>query len=419
MAQLSGDYADRLRDGKPDRHLGPAHRHVRSTPSRSTGAALPTLTASYTGWANGDTPANLTTLPCLSTSASAGSRAGSYLITVGGAVSGDYAIKYVTGTLSVTPALAPVSDLTIGNGPASVVLAGADASGAALTYSASASVAGVALAILNNVLTVKPPLGYTGTFTVTATVSDGPYSASRTFRVAVLPSSPLLPQGYPAAPFGPAGTDPLTAQVNGLYNLILGRGPDPGGVANSVKYLRTGGSASTLATILLSSTERETNLVQSYYQTFIGRAADPAGLANSVRALQAGMSEATLASILLATPEFSAHHPDNASFVRALYLDVLDRGATPGEVAAWSGLLTSSKADPRAQVASCHRLARPSGPVDLAIEGAYLAVLGRPAAAYEVAAWQPFLTAGSCSIDGLEAALFASPSYAARARAGH
>jgi hypothetical protein len=325
-------------------------------------------------------------------------------------------ISLLTARPHVTPpALGQPAPLMIGNGPASVVLAGADAAGAALTYSASASIAGVALAIVKNVLTVTPPLGYTGTFTVTATVSDGPSSASRTFSVSVLPSSPLLPQGYPAAPFGPAGTDPLTAEVDGMYKLILGRGPDPAGLAASVKYLGAGGSASVLAAILLTSTERETNLVQSYYHTFFGRAADPAGLAASVRALQAGMSEATLASILLATPEFSAHHPDNASFIGALYLDVLDRAAAPAEVAAWSGLLSSGKLT-RAQAVS--DFVGSAEAVDVAIEGAYLAVLGRPAAAFEVAAWQPLLTSGSSSIDGLVEGLFALPLYAARARAG-
>ena len=37
------------------------------------GAALPTLTASYSGFVNGDTPASLTTQPTLSTTATAAS----------------------------------------------------------------------------------------------------------------------------------------------------------------------------------------------------------------------------------------------------------------------------------------------------------------------------------------------------------
>ena len=70
------------------------------------GAALPTLTASYSGFVNGDTAASLTTPPTLSTTATASSHvAGSpYAITASGAVDPDYTISYAAGTLTVTPA---------------------------------------------------------------------------------------------------------------------------------------------------------------------------------------------------------------------------------------------------------------------------------------------------------------------------
>ena len=70
------------------------------------GAALPTLTASYSGFVNGDTSASLTTQPTLSTTATASSHvAGSpYSITASGAVDTDYSISYVAGSLTVTPA---------------------------------------------------------------------------------------------------------------------------------------------------------------------------------------------------------------------------------------------------------------------------------------------------------------------------
>ena len=67
---------------------------------------MPTLTASYTGFVNGDTSASLTTLPTLTTTATASSHvSGSpYAITASGAVDTDYSISYVAGTLTVTPA---------------------------------------------------------------------------------------------------------------------------------------------------------------------------------------------------------------------------------------------------------------------------------------------------------------------------
>src|SRR5262249_59644729 len=68
------------------------------------GAALPTLTASYSGFVNGDTVADLTTAATLSTTATANSHVGTYTITASGAVDADYTITYVDGTLTVTQA---------------------------------------------------------------------------------------------------------------------------------------------------------------------------------------------------------------------------------------------------------------------------------------------------------------------------
>ena len=81
------------------------------------GGTLPTLTATYTGLVNGDTPASLTTLPTLSTVA-ATSHAGAYPITAEGAVDADYAISYVSGTLTIGQAALTISaddqDMTYG-----------------------------------------------------------------------------------------------------------------------------------------------------------------------------------------------------------------------------------------------------------------------------------------------------------------
>jgi hypothetical protein len=68
------------------------------------GAALPALTASYSGFVNGDTSASLTTPATLTTAATASSQVGSYAITAAGTADPDYTIAYTNGTLTVTPA---------------------------------------------------------------------------------------------------------------------------------------------------------------------------------------------------------------------------------------------------------------------------------------------------------------------------
>jgi hypothetical protein len=88
------------------------------------GSPLPTLTVSYAGLVNGDTPAVFTATgnspPVASTTATQASDvvAGGYPITVSGAVDANYSITYVSGTLTITPA---DQTITWGN-PADIIV---------------------------------------------------------------------------------------------------------------------------------------------------------------------------------------------------------------------------------------------------------------------------------------------------------
>jgi hypothetical protein len=73
--------------------------------SKVYGAPVPSLTASYGGFVNGDTAASLSTRPTLTMLATATSPVGAYGINAAGASSGDYLISYVPGTLAVTKAI--------------------------------------------------------------------------------------------------------------------------------------------------------------------------------------------------------------------------------------------------------------------------------------------------------------------------
>jgi YVTN family beta-propeller protein len=72
--------------------------------SKVYGGALPALTATYSGFVNGDSAASLDTPVSLSTTATAGSSVGSYAITASGAADANYIITHVNGTLTVTRA---------------------------------------------------------------------------------------------------------------------------------------------------------------------------------------------------------------------------------------------------------------------------------------------------------------------------
>jgi subtilisin-like proprotein convertase family protein len=80
--------------------------------SRSYGAANPALTASYTGFANGDTAAVISGSPLLSVSADTSSPVGSYAISVTNgtlSVTTNYSFTFVNGSLTVTQAGLTVS----------------------------------------------------------------------------------------------------------------------------------------------------------------------------------------------------------------------------------------------------------------------------------------------------------------------
>jgi hypothetical protein len=69
--------------------------------SMTQGSAIPTLTATYSGFVNGNGPSNLTgTLVC-TTTATSSSAPGTYPITCSGQSSSNYTITYVAGTLTI------------------------------------------------------------------------------------------------------------------------------------------------------------------------------------------------------------------------------------------------------------------------------------------------------------------------------
>lgn len=67
-------------------------------------AANGSLMVSYSGFVNGDGPGSLTTPPVVTNTASAGAAAGTYSLIPSGAVDPNYAIQYVNGVYTISPA---------------------------------------------------------------------------------------------------------------------------------------------------------------------------------------------------------------------------------------------------------------------------------------------------------------------------
>ena len=176
------------------------------------GAALPPLTASYTGFVNGDSSVSLTTQPTLSTSATAHSNTGQYAISASGAADPNYAISYMDGSLTISPAILTVTadDLARLEGQANPPL----------TY----TISGLANGDTAGVVTGEPDLSTTATIVsppgqYPISVTDGTLSAANydfttvggTMTVETSSAITIGPLTLPAATVGVEYSQQLTA----------------------------------------------------------------------------------------------------------------------------------------------------------------------------------------------------------------
>ncbi|MGP0066680.1 MAG: MBG domain-containing protein [Isosphaeraceae bacterium] len=206
------------------------------------GDALPTLTASYTGFVNGDTSASLTTPVSLTATASLSSHVGRYSIAAAGAASSDYSISYTNGTLSVTPAT--------------------------LTVTANDA--------------VKPFVGSLPTFSATYSGfvnGDTPASLITPVSLSTTATNTSAPGTYPITASGGSSADysmvyvdgtleiqaPVPTSKNGgpvsfvtsLYERFLGRTPEPAGLRYWTKLLSRGVRPSEVTRLIHQSAEAQ------------------------------------------------------------------------------------------------------------------------------------------------------------------
>lgn len=145
------------------------------------GAALPTLTYTYSGFVAEESAAVVTSTPTIATTATASSDAGSYPITLSGGSALNYAIL-LDGTLTINKANQTVSITSISNkniDDAAFAVVASTTSGLTLTYAVTgpATIAGTLITLT----------GAAGTVTVTAsqagTININAASASTSFQV--------------------------------------------------------------------------------------------------------------------------------------------------------------------------------------------------------------------------------------------
>ena len=305
------------------------------------GAALPTFTASYSGFVNGDNSNSLTVKPQFATTATVASHvaSGPYTVSASGAVDPNYTINYVSGSLTVTPETLMVTPVNV-----------TKVFGAAiptLTAIYSGFVNGDTAANLS------PPVALSTTATAASGVGTYPIIASgggsTDYHL-------TYGQGSLTVPADPA----YSAFVTTLYQDILGRLPDTAGFNLFVTALDQGASKLAVTGAIYNSTEaagdrtsagvqaqvlgpQEIDLVISLYEDVLGRAPEAGGMAIWLGRFQAGETAPQVAAGIEASPEAVADRSAppvpgpgvQVDLVTALYEDLLGRAPEASGVSFW------------------------------------------------------------------------------------
>ena len=167
-----------------------------------------------------------------------------------------------------------------------------------------------------------------------------------------------------------ASADP-TADANfvqRVYDDFLGREPSAGELSSGVSSVAAG-SRTTYVTNILNGSEFKAMWVGGVELRYLDDVDESGTLHQSaVSSLQSnGNFLATEATVLASSEYFAENGSNNTSFVQALYLDVLYRGADPSGLSYWVGRLSNGSST-RAQVAS--NLLRSDGSAGVRVSGA-------------------------------------------------
>jgi len=139
--------------------------------------------------------------------------------------------------------------------------------------------------------------------------------------------------------------DANAAYVAAVYFDVLGRAPDPGGLAYWTQKLDQGAPISSVASAIGTSGEYYANFViKPDYIKLLGRTADDAGVQYWTQRMQSGLTDQQLEAQLAASDEFfttAGGNVNQVDWIDAVYKLLLGRTADPGGEKYWSGRLTA------------------------------------------------------------------------------
>lgn len=189
------------------------------------------------------------------------------------------------------------------------------------------------------------------------------------------------------------------AVVRALYQDVLGRGPDPDGLAHWTDMVMLTGDAKQVADGIVNSRERLTALVAAEYAPALHRGPEPDGLMHWIQYMEAGATVSDLQVGVYASPESLnvLGGGDVRTWVAGMYAAILGRTASPAETAEWAQL--AARYGREAAVAG---IARSPEAGTLRLQSYYERFLGRGLDPSGLASWLPAMSGrGDFTIPGM------------------
>jgi hypothetical protein len=242
----------------------------------------------------------------------------------------------------------------------------------------------------------------TGHFNVTVTVNDGSSHASASFPVTVIQNLLPIPN--------PSQATPNEYYVAKLYEDILKRFVDGGGLLYWSGLLDRGFPRSSIVSNMVNSDEYLTNFViDPAYEKYLGRAADVGGTQFWLGQIHAGLSDEGLAASLAGSPEFylNSGGGTNLGFVDALYRVVLGRAPDSSGETFWVNKLAAGATTDSVALGF---VTSGEDKVDF-IQQTYLTLLQRAPTPAELNQWVTNLQSGLATHESLITSLASSDEY--------
>ncbi|QYG95062.1 DUF4214 domain-containing protein [Iamia sp. SCSIO 61187] len=177
------------------------------------------------------------------------------------------------------------------------------------------------------------------------------------------------------------------AQVEAIYQAVLGRSAEPDGLAYWAGRIQAGTSPTRVAMTIARSREGWALAVGDSYRIALDREADEDGIDWWTDALVRAQDQPFLIGRLLSSAEANRQAEDafpeaassNEAFVRNLYPTLFGRDADEGGVAFWTARLDAADNVAVARTSLAQRLYRNNETVSYAVDSASQAVCGTPA----------------------------------------